>query len=369
MRFCRTWQRRRQGAIVSESAISPEPAVKVLFLGSPSADYLSDGLFHGLRSLLGSGVVDAPRIDRMYTSFGEQQHLYGAGFTLYTLLEDIPLRRDEPLQRAVQGEFDVVVTADAYRYIDFLEELTAAVPEVVVAALDGTDSPVPFPYTVALWRARDRRRIAKLSGRVHLFKRELDCRALVSLYLRFPFGVSPRRTGLAAPRRIRGRLPFSQRLRTISFSIPQSKIVTQLPAKSKLFPLHIVDEEVAAHVPGARVRPIFARESDYYSDLRASHYAVTMKRAGWDCLRHYEIAANATVMCFRDLRRKPVLSAPHGLIPGHNCLSYESFADLRRVRGRLDQARYAELQRHSLAWARANSTRVRAEVFLNRLGF
>jgi len=41
-----------------------------------------------------------------------------------------------------------------------------------------------------------------------------------------------------------------------------------------------------------------------------------MKRGGWDCLRHYEIAAAGAVPCVRQLEGKPSSCAPHGLQAG-----------------------------------------------------
>ena len=105
-------------------------------------------------------------------------------------------------------------------------------------------------------------------------------------------------------------------LNKISFSIPEEKIIESLPVKTKLFPKHIVDEEVAAKVEGSFTKYAFENEKDYYADLQASKYGITTKRSGWDCMRHYEIAANGAVICFKDLDKKPETCAPHGLIPG-----------------------------------------------------
>ena len=66
------------------------------------------------------------------------------------------------------------------------------------------------------------------------------------------------------------------------------------------------------------------------ADLARSRFAITTRRGGWDCLRHYEIAAAGAVPCFRQLEAKPARCAPHGLRPGSNCLSYHDWPDLRR---------------------------------------
>lgn len=112
----------------------------------------------------------------------------------------------------------------------------------------------------------------------------------------------------------------------------------------------------------------FEREADYYADLQASRFGITMRKAGWDCLRHYEIAANGSVPCFRDLHDKPGLCAPFGLRDGFNCIAYRSYDDLmHRVRN-VDEASYRRLQAGAMAWARENTTRRRAEDFLRSLG-
>ena len=102
---------------------------------------------------------------------------------------------------------------------------------------------------------------------------------------------------------------------------------------------------------------VFEREADYYGDLQTSRFGITTKRAGWDCLRHYEIAANGCVPCFRHLDRKPPRCAPHGLEPGVNCLSYRDADDLMRQVDALATSEYDAAATGALAWARANSTR------------
>jgi hypothetical protein len=153
----------------------------------------------------------------------------------------------------------------------------------------------------------------------------------------------------------------------IAFSIPEEKIVAAAPAKTKDWPLHVVDPEVAKQV-GGRTRYTFDDEAAYRADLASARFGVTTKRAGWDCLRHYEIAASGAVPCFRALHRKPATNAPHGLHDG-NSIAYRSWRDLRAKVDALDEAGYAALQRDALAWARANSTRARARQLLDAMGF
>ena len=57
-------------------------------------DYLSDGVLHGLRAIMGNDVIDSPPIWYMYkNNFGKDKEnlnsMYGKGFTIFgTLTED-----------------------------------------------------------------------------------------------------------------------------------------------------------------------------------------------------------------------------------------------------------------------------------------
>src|SRR3954451_21210171 len=123
-----------------------EPSV--LFLHSNSDDYLSDSVLHGLRLVLRERGVDVPRRDALYDDLPAQRRaqLYGRGFTLYGRLPDPGMRRDWWLERAVAGEFDVVVFGDIWRHWGNWLQLRPHVPRLArrgvrFAALDGGDGP------------------------------------------------------------------------------------------------------------------------------------------------------------------------------------------------------------------------------------
>jgi hypothetical protein len=78
----------------------------------------------------------------------------------------------------------------------------------------------------------------------------------------------------------------------ISFSIPESKVVSEVPAKTKRF-AHII--------PGDSSTYIFREEQAYSKDYQDSLFGHTRKKGGWDCLRHYEILANGCIPWFKDL--------------------------------------------------------------------
>lgn len=343
-----------QAAAASGSTRASKPSV--LFLTGNTDDYLSDSLFHGLRTLLGARVVDFPKRDISYRSYPHVDRLYGRGFTLYGLLEDEPVDRRLVMDRARQGYYDLIVFGDIWRYFGSFVELLPSLRGTRVAFLDGADYPAPYPYGSAFWRVPQWWVLPRAHKRGTYFKRELTP------------ATAQRRYVVPLPRALAERLPFGRSVKPIAFSIPEEKIVDALPPKQKLLGAHIVDAEVAART-GAASSHVFERESDYYRDLQVSRFGVTTKRAGWDCLRHYEIAANGCVPCFRDLDRKPPRCAPHGLKHGINCLAYRDADGLLRQIESLGDDEYDTLQAGALAWARANSTRRRATEFLEAMGF
>jgi hypothetical protein len=82
----------------------------------------------------------------------------------------------------------------------------------------------------------------------------------------------------------------------IQFGIPSKKILTEIPAKTKDF-AHII--------PGDLKTYIYTQEEDYYRDYQDSYFAITCKKGGWDCLRHYEILANGCIPFFLDINDCP----------------------------------------------------------------
>lgn len=325
---------------------------RVLFVTPGFEDYLSDGLLHGLRQLIGADVLDYPKQDVLYA--GGQGLVRGGGFTLYGLLDDEPLDRHRALSRAVEGEFDLVVFGDIWRtfglFTEWAPRLHGRVPMVV---LDGSDRVEPYPYGGFWWRRRGWWALPRAHPRAMYFKREIT-----------PWTGWFRSYLLLPP-------PLAQRavrwLRPTSFSIPAEKIVDAAPEKDRDFATHVVDEQLAALVGGS-TRHVFADEDTYRADLQRARFGVTTKREGWDCLRHYEIAANGAVPCFRDLHRKPATCAPHGLRDGINCIGYSEPEELLARVAVLPDAEYVRLQSGALEWARASTTVRRAEQLLAALG-
>jgi hypothetical protein len=314
-------------------------APRILFLADPAPDYVADGLFHGLRGLLGDAVVDFPKRWPMYagTDLGS---LYGRGFGLYGLLPDLDLDRHGVFERS----WDLVVSAVLWRdWASWATAWDAFGARVKHAVVDGADWRWIYPYG-PIWLRPDRWFVPRAHRRATYFKREWSSRSM-----------------LAAGRRIS--------LEPLAISYPREKMLDAVPEKTQDFQTHIVDLEVGERLgrrlANRRAR-IFAEESAYLSDLRASRFGVTTKRGGWDALRHLEIAGAGAIPCFRRLEEKPPTCAPHGLIPGENCISYRDAEDLFRRTQRLTDGERATLAGGALRWAHENTTVRRAESFLER---
>jgi hypothetical protein len=327
---------------------------RILIVNPNFEDYLADGLLHGLRTLLGDDAVDFPKAEYMYETASPEvlSRVRGGAFTLYRLLDDLPIARDHMLDRALAHEFDLVVFGDIWRTFGLWAEWGPQLQRagVATAVVDGSDRVEPYPYAGLWWRVRGWWFLPRAHNRAIYFKREITpwTRWFAS-YLTLPPPVG-RRLGL----------------RPISLCIPAVKVLSTPPPKHKDFPKHVVDPQLAARV-GGQTEYAFATEDAYYADLQASRFGITTKRAGWDALRHYEIAASGAVPCFRDLDRKPATCAPFGLGPD-NSIAYRSADELLDRVGQISDDGYAHLQAGALGWARQNTTVARARELLTACG-
>ncbi|MBT8530719.1 hypothetical protein G6708_07025 [Polynucleobacter paneuropaeus] len=230
--------------------------MKILFISPGSGpDYQCDMLFHGLRTVFGDSVVDANKLPYMYQTFNDGvNHLstiYGRGFTLYGLLPDISIDRDDLLIKIKNKWFDIIIYGSIHRSQNFILDVLENYSSSDIFFIDGEDEPNKL-----FW---------PLIGRGHYLKRELS-------------------------------MPLKS-VKPIQFAIPVSKISNKNIEKSRKI----------AHIDPRDTRTyIYNNEADYYADYQSSLFAFTTKKAGWDSLRHYEIMANNSIPIFIDLDQCPV---------------------------------------------------------------
>lgn len=228
--------------------------MKILFIseGGNSQDYQRDCCFHGLRSLVGENVVDVNPLLSMYQG-ADRSQMYGKGFTLYAELPNLEVDRSDILRKIANRYFDVVIYGSIHRNRDYLHEVVSMYEPQRIWAIDGEDHP------------------GHLSGLGMLtFKREL-------------FNPQPN-------------------CYPIHFAVPKHKIAAEKPKK------HVL---MAPCDPLNRKTYIYNDEASYYGQYASAYFAPTMKKAGWDCLRHYEILSQWALPYFRVFDQCPSLICHH----------------------------------------------------------
>ncbi|MBI1314557.1 hypothetical protein GC176_24960 [bacterium] len=305
--------------------------MKILYVTTPDEDYLQDCMLYGLRRNAGVDCVDWPKKNVMYRTCQTPGHqMYGNGFTVWKLLDDLPLDRDDIPARALAGEFPLVIFGSICRQKEQFHSLGRRLLQrrANVIFFDGEDRPS--------WRHSQ---LLGLAG--PYYKRESK-------------GIGRWLT------------------RPTSFSIPECQLMTPAVPKTQLFAKHVQCDE-AYRIDEIRRNCqksyAFRDENAYRQNIASSYFAVTMKKAGWDCMRHYEIAASGTVMAFYRLRHKPKHCPPYGLEDMKNVVAFESAEELQsKLKTIEDQNLYPLLQQNSFRWAVENTCEKRAEQFLDSLG-
>jgi hypothetical protein len=108
----------------------------------------------------------------------------------------------------------------------------------------------------------------------------------------------------------------------LSFSIPDECVVDKIPEKNTL---------LAALIPGEKKGYVFDKhqEKGYNEMYRQSRFALTKKKGGWDCLRHYEILMNGCIPLFQNLQNCPAYTLT--TYPKHlNDNAFELYGDFMK---------------------------------------
>jgi hypothetical protein len=222
-------------------------------------DYLNDMLLHGGKSVFGQeSYFESSPAAFMYQGYEDKQRLYGKGFTLYCRLPTPPpaFSADELVRKIKDQYFDLVVYGSVFRNLQYWDVVERAYPKKRIVLIDGEDRQVLR---------------GDIIGKGHYFKRELVQSTRADVH-------------------------------PINFGIPKDLIV-RVQAKLKSY-AHIDPADTSTY--------IFDNEEAYYRDYQESFFGWTQKKAGWDCLRHYEILMNCCFPAVRDV----------GLIPPHTMTGF-----------------------------------------------
>ena len=214
------------------------------------SDYQNDLVFYGLRELYGDDVVDSTQIISLYKEYENKipkQHLWG-GMTTFWLIGDNNIDRSNIEEKIKDRYYDLIIYGAIKRCKDYYNLVSQYYPPNKVVLIDGNDETELDPlYHKHLY-----------------FKREL--------------------------------VEKHPNLIPITFALPTPKILLSPLSKT---------QEYASCIPGQPETYIFKDEKSYYEDYQKSYYGVTMKKAGWDCMRHYEILGNNCIPYFIGLEECP----------------------------------------------------------------
>jgi len=137
----------------------------------------------------------------------------------------------------------------------------------------------------------------------------------------------------------------------ISFCIDEGKIVKETPRLKK--------HAFASLIPGDMSTYTFQSEAVYNQHYSDSFYAFTWKKAGWDCMRHYEIIAAGCMPFFPDLPQCPPNTMTN--FPKHLILEAMALPGINVSSRTIDFTvfpidRYYELLDQLLSYARTHLT-------------
>lgn len=211
-------------------------------------DYLNDLLFYGLHELKNIEVIDSTPIIHLYKKNQSKinpQFLWGKGFTSTYLIDNDNIDRSNIEEKIKDRYFDLIIYGSVNRCLDYYDVVFKTYPSNKIFLIDGDDSS----------------NVHILSSIHPYFKREL----------------------------------ITDKFIPIHFAIPECKITNNKLPKT---------QDYGSVIPGQGGYK-FDIEQEYYDDYNKSYFGVTMKKAGWDCMRHYEILANNCIPYFTDLEECP----------------------------------------------------------------
>ena len=226
--------------------------MKILVFGVNSPDYMQDDLYHGLKTVYGTDIESNVNLSYLYSDYdGYTGQLYGRGFSYAKNIDPelrVVVNKRQIFERLQSRYYDSVIYLSNRRSMELFD--------VVVAYLDR--------HKIALIDGEDDTEVMTVKGTIQ-FKRELISDPHPHL---FP----------------------------ISFAMPAEKICRISPVKERM---------ISAQVPSSDRKYAFSSEAEYYEEYQSSIYAITHKKTGWDCKRHYEIMANHCIPLFEGIADCP----------------------------------------------------------------
>lgn len=231
-------------------------------------DYQADCVFHGLRGLLNENCVDYFDHWHMYKSASKDdlKKLCGKGFSLFGLLPNINVDKNDLDKKIADHYFDLIFIPIHHRAINRISELSLILDHLIekcgynkksIIVIDGMD---------------DQNIRESILGKCTYFKRELT-------------------------------INNAKYCLPINFAIPEEKVSQENVAKQYDF-APLVPAYLGVGDPHEKSY-IYDDEETYYNDYKKSYFGYTCQKGGWDCFRHYEIMACGCIPFFTDIENCP----------------------------------------------------------------
>ena len=213
-------------------------------------DYQNDCLLIGLKELFGSRVVDYIKQSHNYETHNPNdiKRFWGQGMTVTRVLPDLDVDRTNITEKIKSNFYDYIVYGSIWRCDSYLDHILKYYSPSKVVAVDGEDHTMIHK---------------SIEHKIQYFKREL--------------------------------IYNTKEIQPIWFALPTCKVTTNTQ-KTK---------DIAYINPLDRNTYIYDNETAYYNDYKEARFGVTLKKAGWDCMRHYEILGNECLPYFIDLEKCP----------------------------------------------------------------
>lgn len=253
--------------------------MKVLYISpADDVDYLDDGAFIGLREMFGDDLVDCNKRYHSYDTCDSDylKTLWGQGMTVSHIFPDIEIDRTDISAKIRNRYFDLVIYGSIWRCEDYIDEVLKYYPKNKIAFLDGEDI---GDESLQYHRPKN----TKYNG-------EIFCNGRVYLHDMY-------KSGCPYFKRELEHLPFKTIL-PITYAFPSGKVDLQFNKT----------QDFAFCDPRDKSTYIYETEESYYAGYKTSRFGITMKKSGWDCMRHYEIMANGCIPYFIDLDECPQLT-------------------------------------------------------------
>lgn len=220
--------------------------------------------------MFGDDVVDCNKRFHLYSDYPDDLYAseYGKGFTICRNLTSDNTDREDIIRKIKNKFFDLVVYGSIWRCQDHLQIVLDSYDKKQIIYVDGEDTNL----------FHDR-----IKDETIYFKREL-----------YP---DQKQANLQE---------FMKNVLPIQFAMPTNKVTGG--AKK--------ERRIAYIDPRNKSTYTYNTEVDYYQDYKFSKFGRTTRKAGWDCMRHYEIMANGCVPIFEEIANCPrfsMMRAPKAL--------------------------------------------------------